>query len=603
MSDVLIRKELREHGWVIALALLLGALGLLGMLEQSKQTGGRFIALVGHARSFGLLFAAVLANRLFAREYSGQTQLFLEILPLGRARVFWTKWLLGLGVVAMVTVAAWYGNLRWIRRSEVLDWHGALAVLGCVTLFNVAGWAYAAMAGMLGRYRYLAWLAGPLLIYAVHEAAGIPIDELPGFRLLGEDVAMARPQVGALALVQAGSLVVLCAAAAMLLATAGSGAIASTLARRMTTRERVFILSASMTGLALITALESKPEPPPFELTEGEIVADGHARVAVMPTGDLDAASASQLARTISRDAHTLIERLGVSAQPRVFVLPQQGLDRTVMQRAVLSGAQGIVLRVAPDAPRPQLRALVLHSLIGDVTLQRAVKEDRHVLLDGLSAYWAVRDDPAARERLWLRAAAGAAPLSAERLQRWDETAEQLGSCLADASAFAVFATLEKSLGQSALTALLRGLFSPPHDDVRVLFEPSVAQRLQRAGLPWSRLAALSERARLAARARNAAVLALRPRYQASIAASATRDRGRTVAIALTGSRQYVALYRVLLPWTPGVEGMSRFDVRTARAVLPLSPARGSRVLVALEVEDAALDCPVRVLARRVDVP
>jgi len=603
MSYVLIRKELREHGWVIALALLLGALALLGMLEQSEQTGGRFVALVGHARSFGLLIAALLANRLFAREYSGKTQLFLEILPLGRARVFWTKWLLGLGLVAIATLGAWYGSLRWIRRSEVLDWRGALAVLGCVALFNLTGWAYAAMAGMLGRYRYLAWLAGPLLAYTVHDAAGIPIEELPAFRLLGEDVAMARPQVGALALVQAGSLALVCAGAGMLLATAGSGAIASTLARRMTTRERVFIVSASITGLALLTALESKPEPPPFELTEGEIVADGLARVAVMPTGELDAARASELARVISRDADTLIDRLGVSAQPRVFVLPQQGLDRTVMQRAVLSGAQGIVLRVAPDAPRPQLRALVLHSLVADVTLQRALKEDRHVLLDGLSAYWAVRDDPAARERLWSRAAASAAPLSAERLQRWAETSEQLGSCLADASAFAVFATLEGALGQSALWTLLRGLFSRPHDDVRVLFEPSVAQRLQRAGLSWSRLAALSERARLAARARNAAVLALRPSYRASVSASATRDRGRTVAIALAGSPQYFALYQVLLPWTPGVDGMSRFDVRKARAVLPLSPPRGSRVLVALEVEDATLDCPVRVLARRVDVP
>ena len=133
MSYALVRKELREHGWVIALALVLYALSLAGMLKQAEELGGRFVALTRHARSLGPLIAVLLANRLFAREYSGHTQLFLETLPIGRARVFWTKWMLGLGCVALSTAGAWYGNLRWIARTELVDRRGALAVLGCVT--------------------------------------------------------------------------------------------------------------------------------------------------------------------------------------------------------------------------------------------------------------------------------------------------------------------------------------------------------------------------------------------------------------------------------------------------------------------------------------
>jgi hypothetical protein len=47
---------------------------------------------------------------------------------------------------------------------------------------------------------------------------------------------------------------------------------------------------------------------------------------------------------------------------------------------------------------------------------------------------------------------------------------------------------------------------------------------------------------------------------------------------------------------------MPRLDVIGARAVLPLSAPHGARVLVALEVDDEVLDCPVRVLAERLEL-
>jgi hypothetical protein len=53
------------------------------------------------------------------------------------------------------------------------------------------------------------------------------------------------------------------------------------------------------------------------------------------------------------------------------------------------------VIRVAPDAPEAQVRAAVLHGLLVDATSMRAQKEDRHVLLDGLTTWWALRGDQA----------------------------------------------------------------------------------------------------------------------------------------------------------------------------------------------------------------
>jgi hypothetical protein len=42
--------------------------------------------------------------------------------------------------------------------------------------------------------------------------------------------------------------------------------------------------------------------------------------------------------------------------------------------------------------------------------------------------------------------------------------------------------------------------------------------------------------------------------------------------------------------------------VLESRAVLPLSPSRNDRVLTIIEVDDEVLDCPVRVLAERLEL-
>jgi hypothetical protein len=67
------------------------------------------------------------------------------------------------------------------------------------------------------------------------------------------------------------------------------------------------------------------------------------------------------------------------------------------------------------------------------------------------------------------------------------------------------------------------------------------------------------------------------------------------------GVARYTAYYSELSPWTADVGEMPRLDVLQPSAVLPLSPSRNARVLVVVEVDDAVLDCPVRVLAQRLE--
>lgn len=602
MSFALLRKELSEHGAVLFVTGLLAAATLLALLVQAERIlGGRFVGLVRFSMLFGLLIPFVLANRLLAREYGGRTQLFLETLPIGRARAFATKWLLGCTLTLLAAGLAWLVTLRSIRRIEVLSLNDALGPLLAVSTFWFTAWCFAAMAAMLGRYRYVVWALAVLVFFALADS-GIGLNELPLLRLLGSDVQMARelPDPSAFVVALAIALVSLAGAAA--LALVGSGAMSAALARRMTSRERVFVLVGLTAVATLSSLLERGPELPPFEITEGEKVDGRFANVGVLPTADLGAAAARELALTLADDVDALIDALSLDIRPSIFVLPQRGLDRYTMQRASTSGSEGIVINMAPDAPRDRVRALIGHAVIADATHARAFRDDRHVLLDGLSAYWAVRDDEASRELWRLRAAAVTRSLQAADLTHWAETMERLGECVSLAVAFAVFETLVERIGVHGAVALQRGIFSTPHDDVRVLFERKPGALLAESGIDWGALAEQTQAALERVRERHGAVLAARPSVAARIEQRSRPGRGTEIEVRLDGADRFTVHYERLRPWAGAVGETPRLDARGGRTLLPLSPTRGDRVFVAVEVDDPVLDCPVRVAAERVEI-
>ncbi len=602
MKLALVRKELREHGLVVAIAVAFSAAGLTGLILQSSRWGGRFTGFVQYTLIFGPMLVLILSNRLFVREYGGRTQLFLETLPITRAHVFVTKWLLGAGVVTFATAASWYATLWWLRRHEVLALPEASIPLVAALVVMLALWSFAAMSAMLGRYRYLAWVLVVFLFLVATNYAGMPMGDLPLLRLTGQGVAMAIVWPAPLAFVQAAIITVVCGFAASALALHGSGAMAMTLAQRMTPRERAFIFVGLLIAIGVSMSVQPKVEPPPFELQNVEPMTGKHTRASVLPTVDMAPSDADALARVVIDDVDSLVDALGIDVQPLVYIQPQQGLDPMVMRRAWLDGAEGIVLKVSPDAPSDLLRELVVHSLLSDATLGRAEKESRHVLLDGLSAYWVLRDDSTAQAHWWLRAASVDTPITASTLRRWSHTSEHVSECVSQALAFAAMDTLAAELGPDRLIALMRELFKEPYDDVRVLFARSADAWLSRAGVDWSDWAKRTNEAIAQARAREAEVLAERPHIEARVTQQRTPERGITIEAHVTGTPAYWVLHSELGPWTADVIEPARFDAHEPHVVLPLSPSSGTRLFTAIETDDPVLGCPVRVFAQRLDV-
>jgi hypothetical protein len=594
MSLALLRKELREHGWVMAAMLVLDALMLTSLLSRASDDGGRFIALTRFTAAGGTLTAVVLAGRLFVREYAARTQLWLEVLPLGRGRVLATKWALGAGSQVLLVTTAWAITLWWQRRTEVISLHDAARALLATLAFALACWAFAAMTALLGRYRYLAWLLLGLVALALNQVANVPLSQVPLLGLVNEASATARTPPSVLALLQAALATLGGLAAAVALTVPGAGAVAALLSTRMTTRERAFVVASLLVAAVLVSEVKRTPEKPPFTLVNAAHAAAQHAVVGVQPAEGLDEDRARALANHVADDLDTLSAALGLEGRPRVFVLPQRGLDREVVERARLGEAEGIVLGAAPDADELDVRTAVLHAVLDDATHGRAEKEDRHVLLDGLAAWWPRRADAAARARHWQRAAA-AGPATAATLEAWDTTSEQLGPCVSMALAFATVDTLVTQLGRPAAMGLLTEVFTPTRGDVRVLGERSPASRLEAAGLGW---AALAEGVTIGQRAARLE----RPIATARVVATAG-PRGRSLEATVDGADTWSVRAGRLGPWTRRAPDTLRFDARGPQATVPLSVVAGERVWAAVEVPDEALGCRVRVFSARLEVP
>jgi hypothetical protein len=428
---------------------------------------------------------------------------------------------------------------------------------------------------------------------------------------------MARGPADAHDIAVALGLTALFTAAAAALALIGSGAIASALARRMTARERVFLLVSALVIAFVYAAIEGKRQKPAFELADATIVAGKHARIGLMATQDLGREQMLVLCRKIAHDVDSAVEALGLSwlgprgapRQPTVYVLPQQGLDKRLVERASLGLQDGIVLRAAPSVEESVLRVQVLHELISDATHHRATREDRHLLLDGFVEWLVLHGDPAARARSRLRFASIERPVAPVQLERWEESMEQLGPCAANALAHASVEALASTLGEEGLYRLLRALFARQPDDVRVLFEERPSAQLARAGVPWHTIAARVETERKRLREERARELAAIPERTADIEVKRSPKRGVSVLGRVRGATAFRLLYSPLGPWTRAPASPARLDVRGAdgarevSGTVPISLTKGSRVFAAIDVEEPLLQCSRRLRAARLVLP
>lgn len=590
-------KELREHGWIFLAVFVLFALGLAVSLSRGDEEGGRFSALKDFLTTLGLVGALVAGNRLVVREYTGRTQLFLETLPISRERVVLAKWVVGWLWVNATGTLTWAATWWWQTRTAPVAPETALKALVPAVLWLSAVWSVCFVAGLLGRYRLLFWVAVGLLLQGLDSVGQVQLLELPGLHLVSESLAVAAEwprtsDVVTSLLFASGGL-----GLGLLLASAGEGAIATTLSGRMTSRERLIAVSVALVAFLVFGALTRNREKPPFAL-EGATPKDSPVGpIGVLPGEDVSPEQATALVEAIAVDVVSFVQAMRYPRLPGVYVVSQRGLDPDVLMRVPLSEQDGIVFRANVGDERFDsllLRYNILHAIVSDHTAHRALEEDRHWLLDGLTAAWNVRGDETARARLRTRAAASPIGLSERSVRRWNETFEGAGECFGMAISFVLVDALMDELGEAGVIEVARRVFVKPRRDVRdALFEETLARVLEEKGVDWPKLVERAEAAR-----RNAGgPLGYEGRFELE-----QSPGGQTkVRLSLLQNGAPVTRWRGLVasvePWQSGVADSepTRVDARSGSIVMPTTFAPGERLFLAIDLDEPTLGCSARV--------
>ena len=611
----LVMKELREHGWAILLLWLGSALALLVFLRKAEREASPFVSFGYLSAVFGPLLSLAVTNRLVVREYGSRTQLFLETLPVTRARVVAAKWLLGAGASLFPIVAA-------LAATAALASGGVLITARFMTLLAVRSlsfvlWFYALsfVVSLLGRYRFVAW--GVLLtgLLALHSFIQLPIVRLPPFNLVSSGLVFERLTLPAADLLVTWSITVLLLMGAFAIALVGEGSLSALLARRMTRRERVVVAVAALVPVALLGILHGRKPKPPFHLRSALIVEHGGQSIGVALTANLSVAVARTLGEAIASDLAELKTYLGLTRTPPVYVLPDASLDGDMFLRATLPASDGVVVRSALGSrgfQEDEFRTFVIGEVLDWYTRGRANREDERWFFDGFKQWWLAQRLPSFEDRLRRRAAAGPTRLTpdADTLRRWLTAREQVGDCLGDALAWRIVSVLARDVGPLAIQSTARELWgSRPPNDARVLFEPSFEQVLwRRTGITVPVLAERTVTALAQDRAGLAAQSDAQSSWSADFEARPAGGRLYEIQYRLGSSGDtvpaYAVRYTTLQPWDGELSRstLSRVDA-VRQGVLPLTVERGTRMFAAVEVWNEPLQCTVRIGARRWVVP
>lgn len=591
-------KELREHGWVFAVLFVLFGLGLAVSLNRGDEEGGRFSALKDFLLTYGLVAALVAGNRLVVREYTGKTQLFLETLPISRARVALSKWLFGWGWVCVAGASAWAATWWWQTKTTPVPFDQALRALVPALLWLTAFWALCFVAGLLGRYRLLFWVVFGLYLYALDEVGQVEVMQTPPFHLVSEALAVANEWPSLLDVVVALLITGVGLAAGLVLTTAGEGSIAATLSGRMTSRERIVSVSTLLVGFLLFSALTRDRDRPAFALESVTPKDSPVGPIGVLPGEGVTEEQAQALVEAIAVDVVTFVQAMGLPRLAGVYVVAQRGLDHDVVLRVPLGEKDGVVFRANIGDPRFDslaLRYRILHSVVGDHTNDRALEQDRHWLLDGFASYWNVRGNAEGRALLRRRAAASPVGLSLRTVARWDETFEKAGDCFGMGISFTLVDALVDEVGEEAVIDIARRAFAEPHRNFRdALFEEKLPALLKERHVDFAKLVERAESAR-----RNAGgPLGYVGAYELQ-----PQGGGQTrVKFSLSKDGAPVTRWRGLSssagPWQAGIADTepTRVDARNGEAMAPATYTSGERLFLAIEVDDPEVKCSARVL-------
>jgi hypothetical protein len=403
MIRALVEKEIRQHGSMIFLFLILINAGMV--ILQSNQalalSGGSGFAIVAWMLLVILpLGCLVLGNALIAVEFRQKTQIFLEGLPLPRWKMVAVKYMFGLGTTLLSSLLLLGTAIMGAWRSEALN-----ATFVILLILKSVGWSWFCWSAIfalsfLGRYRMVIGLAVVLGLIWMQQSGGILVNRFGPFELISDRFAYERSEVPVQELWITVGLVAALTCLGFALALVRDATLATMLSEKMSSREKLVVISLVIAGLMILGSVAERVEktdpldlPDSIDLFVGPATVSTAAAVA-QPTAEERIAlqaHADEAAATLQ----SVAEYLKIDKLPPLFLLHRRDLAIGEFQSGDLDSRQGYLLRlnmVKTVPSSPILRSQIIDKVLDVHQHYRLDSDSRAWIVKGFSYWWPRRD-------------------------------------------------------------------------------------------------------------------------------------------------------------------------------------------------------------------
>lgn len=399
MIRALVEKEIRQHGSMIFLFLILINAGMV--ILQSNRTlaisGGSGFAIVGWMLLVILpLGCLVLGNALIAVEFRQKTQIFLEGLPLPRWKMVTVKYVFGLGVTLLSSLLLLGTAMLAAWRSEALN-----ATFVILLILKSVGWSWFCWSAIfvlsfLGRYRMVIGIAVVLGLIWMQQFGGILVNRFGPFELISDRFAYERSEIPIQELWITVGLVAALTTVGFALALVRDATLATMLSEKMSSREKLVVISLVIAGLMIFGSIAERAEktdpldlPDSIDLVIGPVTVSTAAAV-VQPTDEERAALQAHADET-GATLQAVAEYLKIDKLPPLFLIHRRDLGSGEFQNGDLDSRQGYLLRfnmIKTEPSSPVLRSQIIDKVLDVHQHYRLDSDSRGWIIKGFSHWW-----------------------------------------------------------------------------------------------------------------------------------------------------------------------------------------------------------------------
>jgi len=420
----------------------------------------------------------VLGNLLIAGEFRQRTQLFLEALPIERWQMLAVKYVYGLSVVLMAAFLMLARSFVSSYGAEAMTMRFAFLLCFKTLLWSWFLWSASFAHAFLGRYRIL---IGIVLVFGlrwIDEGLGFELNRFGPFELIGDRFSYERMECPWEAVGITVVLIVALTALGFMLGMVRDASVASMLSEKMSSRERMVIISLTLVGLMLAgSSLERASKTDSLQMPGAEDVSLRAATVSAaaavsVPTHDekrLLTQHADAAAQLISSAA----DYLNCPKLPTLFMVHRRDMSSGELEDGELDSRQGYLVRLNMSLTSPDDRGLqcrILSRVLSANQHYRLDSDSRSWILEGFAAWWPVRNQatsPADLTRIYNHSEkCRTVSIVGLDLSRWLVFAKELDdeNLVATVAGVGVL-TLGKNGIESQRRFLSKVLgYSPPHD-------------------------------------------------------------------------------------------------------------------------------------------